>query len=102
MKEKRYSSTPKTVYLWQELNISLQTIPNFSWFMTGVNVPSPVTSGKLENRVKVITKYRKEQYLMKVQIENFLLSVLETNAFANVLILSQLSFQFYQSSPSPA
>ena len=43
MKEKRYTNRPKTVYLWQELNSSLQAISNFSWFMTGVNVPSPVT-----------------------------------------------------------
>ena len=43
MKEKHYTSRPKTVYSWQEVNISLQAISNFSWFMTGVNVPSPVT-----------------------------------------------------------
>ena len=43
MKEKRHISRPKTVYLWQEVNVSLQAISNFSWFMTGVNVPSPVT-----------------------------------------------------------
>ena len=46
MKETHYTSRPKTVNLWQELNISLQMISNFSWFMTGVNVPSPVTLNK--------------------------------------------------------
>ena len=43
VKEKRYSSRPKTVYLRQEVNMSLQAISNFRWFMTGVNVPTPVT-----------------------------------------------------------
>ena len=43
VKEKRYPSGPKTVYLLQEVIISLQAISSFSYSVIGVNVLSPVT-----------------------------------------------------------